>query len=318
MLKIERILCPVDFSECSARAYDYAYSLALRYKAKLCVEHVIELVTSSYPYYNFPDIAGNNIYWDLSQATEERLREMVKQQSMNGLQAEMVVHKGFVPDSILAFAQDQRADLIVMGTHGRRGLDRLVMGSVAKSILRKATCPVLAVRKPAHDFINPSQGQDPVQLRKILVCTDFSKCAGAAVKYALSLAQEYDAELTLLHVLEVFPEYKSRMVMEEARRKLEALVPEDVRNWCTVKTSVRVDGKPYQEIIQVAVEEQSDVAILGVRGRSAVDLAVFGSTTDRVLQLGPCPVLAVHDDSRPEHQAELSGNFMSQPIKQVS
>lgn len=295
MLKIERILCPVDFSEASAKAYDYACSLALRYEAQLCVEHVIDLLTGAYPYYNFPDVAANSIYVDLNKAAEERLNKLVKHHAVDGIQAEMVVHKGFVPDSILSFAQDQHADLIVMGTHGRRGLDRLVMGSVTEHVLRRARCPVLAVRRPSHDFVNPEQPEEPVHLRKILLCTDFSKCADAALKYALSLAQEYNAELTLLHVLEVFPEYKANMVMEEARRRIEALVPGDVRNWCTVKTAVRIDGKPYQEIIQVAVEQQTDLAVLGVRGRSAVDLAVFGSTTQRVLQLGPCPVLAVQE-----------------------
>jgi nucleotide-binding universal stress UspA family protein len=317
MLKIERILCPVDFSECSAKAYDYAYSLALRYSAKLYVEHVIELLTASYPYYNFPDVAGNNIYWDLTGGAEERLQEMVKHRSMNGLEAEMVVHKGFVPDSILAFAQDQRADLIVMGTHGRRGLDRLVMGSVTESILRKASCPVLAVRKPAHDFVRPEQTQDPVRLQKILLCTDFSECANSATKYAMSLAQEYNSKLILLNVVEEFPKEGAQGVMCEAVAKLEALVPQEARNWCAVKAMVRM-VKPYQEIIQVAVEQQADVVILGVRGHSAVDVAVFGSTTHRVLQLGPCPVLTVHDSQSREYQPVRSWNFMTELIKTVS
>lgn len=295
MLNIERILCPVDFSDGSAKAYDYAYSLALRYRAKLYVEHVIDLLAGSYPYYNFPDLAANNIYWDMSKGADERLHKMVEHHAVDGVQAEMVVHKGFVPDSILTFAKSQGVDLIVMGTHGRRGLDRLVMGSVTEHVLRRAHCPVLAVRRPAHDFVNPEQTQEPVRLQRILLCTDFSKCANSALKYALSLAQEYNAELTLLHVLEAFPEEKAPMVMEEARRKLDALVPGDARNWCTARTTVRT-GKPYEEIIQLAVEQQADVAVLGVRGRSAVDLAVFGSTTQRVLQLGPCPVLAVKED----------------------
>jgi nucleotide-binding universal stress UspA family protein len=295
MLKIQRILCPVDFSECAAKAYDYAYSLAQHYEAKLYVEHVIEVLTAAYPYYNFPDVAGNSIYWDLNEGAEKRLQEMVKQRTFDGLHAEMVVHKGFVPDSILSFAEDQHADLIVMGTHGRRGLDRLVMGSVTESVLRKARCPVLAVRKPAHDFVNPKQSGDPVHLQKILLSTDFSECADAAAAYALSLAQEYNSEITLLHVLEDFPKEGAQALMREAQRKLEELVPEDAVNWCMVKPAVRI-GKPYEEIIQLALEQQADVAVLGVRGRSAADLAIFGSTTHRVLQLGPCPVLAVHND----------------------
>lgn len=299
MLKIDRILCPVDFSDCSAKAYDYAYSLALRYQAKLTVEHVVQVLAAAYPYYNFPDIAESNIYWDLSQGAEARMQEMVKHRSVDGLQAEMIVHKGFVPESILSFAQNLPANLIVMGTHGRRGLDRVVMGSVTESVLRKARCPVLAVRKPSHDFVSPDSPQEPVHLKKLLLGTDFSECAGAALRYALSLAQEYNAELTLLHVVDVFPEYKAPTVVDEARQRLEKLVPADARNWCTVKTALRIGGKPYEDIIQVAVEQQSDLVILGVRGRNTIDLAVFGSTTDRVLQLGPCPVLAVQESANP-------------------
>jgi nucleotide-binding universal stress UspA family protein len=299
MPKIERILCPVDFSECSAKAYDYAYSLALHYRAQLYVEHVIQLLAAAYPYYAFPDVAGSALYEDLSQGAEERLQEMVQRHRADGVKVEAAIHKGFVPDSILAYAAEIRPDLIVMGTHGRRGLDRWVMGSVTEAILRKAPCPVLAVRKPAHDFVNPQHVEEPVHLRKILLCTDFSACAQRAGQYALSLAQEYDAELTLLHVIEDFPEDRAPAVMREAQRKLEGWVPQEARHWCTLKTAVRF-GKPYEEIIQVAVEQQTDVAVLGVRGRSAVDLAIFGSTTHRVLQLGPCPVLAVHLEAREE------------------
>jgi nucleotide-binding universal stress UspA family protein len=299
MLKIESILCPVDFSEGSAKAYDYAYSLALRYGAKLYVEHVIDLLPNSYAYDNFPEAAASNLYWNLSQGAEERLTRMVKRHSPNGLQAEMIIHKGFVPESILSLAHKERADLIVMGTHGRRGLDRLVMGSVTEHILRKAPCPVLAVRKPCHDFVSPEQPQELVHLRKILLTTDFSTCAADALKYALSLAQEYNAELTVLHVLQDFYEEKTPLAVAKAHRDLEALIPLDARNWCTVKTLVRM-GKPYQEIIQVAAEGEADVAVLGVRGRSAADLAVFGSTTHRVLQLGPCPVLAVQEGASPK------------------
>jgi nucleotide-binding universal stress UspA family protein len=315
MLKIQRILCPVDFSECSAKAYDYAYSLARRYEAKLYIEHVVQVLQSTYPYYNFPDVAGSNIYWDMSKGAEERMQALVKGHSVNGLQPEMVVHKGFLPDSILSFAQNVQADLIVMGTHGRRGLDRMVMGSVTEIVLRKSACPVLAVRRPAHDFVNPEQRQEPVSLRRILLCTDFSNCASRATQYALSLAQEYNSELTLLHVVENLGREGSEAVMREADRKLEELVPEDARNWCTVRTIVRI-GKPYGEIIQAAVEQQADVVVLGVRGRGALDLAVFGSTTYRVLQLGPCPVLAVHEEqAHREFKAVRAWNFMSELIE---
>lgn len=293
MLKIETILCPVDFSEYSARAYDYAYSLARHYGAKLYVEHVIQVLAAAYPYYNFPDVAANNIYWDLNQSAETRLREMIDQHAVNGVPAEMVVHKGFVPESILTSAESNHVDLIVMGTHGRRGLDRLMMGSVTQAVLRRAPCPVLAVRKPAHDFVDPLHPDDSVHIHKILFCSDFSPSSLHALPYALSFAQEYEAELTLLHVLEHPPEEHSELKIEEIRKELAAEITPDALAWCTVKPLVRV-GKAYEQIIQVASEQETDLVVVGVRGRGAADMAVFGSTTHRVIQLGHCPVLAVH------------------------
>lgn len=292
MLKIERVLCPVDFSEFSVKAYDYAYSLARHYEAKLFLEHIISPVGAAYPHAMLPDGAVAAIYWDLTADTEKRLAEMVEKRAPNGFQPEFVVHKGFVPETILTFAEGQSVDLIVMGTHGRRGWDRLMMGSVTESVLRKARCPVLAVRKPAHDFVDPKL-HDVVHLGKILFCTDFSENSSVALEYALSLAQEYRAELTVLHVLEEFPGPDLPAKTQEVEHKLREPIPPDALDWCTVKARVRV-GKPYQEIIQLALEDQTDLIVLGVRGRGAVDLAVFGSTTHRVIQLGPCPVLAVH------------------------
>lgn len=293
MLKIERILCPVDFSEYSARAYDYAYSLARHYGAKLYVEHVIQVLAAAYPYYNFPDVAANNIYWDLNQSAEIQLREMIDQRKANGIQAEMVVHKGFVPESILSFAGECHTDLIVMGTHGRRGFNRLMMGSVTEAVLRRGPCPVLAVRKPAHDFVDPQHPDDSVHIHKVLFCTDFSPSSLHALPYALSFAQEYEAELTLLHVLEHPPEEHSELKIEEIRKELAAEIGPDILAWCTVRPLVR-EGKAYEQIIQVAEEQQTDLVVVGVRGRGASDMAVFGSTTHRVIQLGPCPVLVVH------------------------
>jgi nucleotide-binding universal stress UspA family protein len=292
MLKIERILCPMDFSEFSVRAYDYAQSLAKHYKARLYVEHVVPPLTMTYPYYPFPDVV-KDVYWNVSEQAQGQLRELIKSHTRNGIQPEVVIESGTVSQAILSFSEKESVDLIVMGTHGRQGVDHLTMGSVTEKVLRKARCPVLAVRRPAHDFIVPGHGQDPVQLHKILFCTDFSEHSDCALTYALSLAMEYNAELTLLHVLEHLPDSDDLQV-ETAKiiQRLETPIPSDARNWCTIKSVVRV-GRPYQEIIQLALEAYADLVIMGVRGRSALDLALFGSTTHRVLQLGPCPVLAV-------------------------
>jgi len=294
MLKIKLLLCPVDFSEFSARAYRYALSVAEHYGAKLVVQHIVELWR--YPSAGFAASAA--LYDEFRQAVcesgKEQLQEFVKNHTHDGIQPELVVHEGMAPDSILAFAQAQKADGIVMGTHGQRGFDRLMLGSVTDRVMRRASCPVLVVRNPPRDLMaTDKEGRHVHRLRQILFCTDFSENSERALNYAISATEEYDAELTLLHVLEEVPSpAKTEKAMAAATEQLDKLIPLEGRKNLKVKTAVRI-GKPYRQIIQFAEDEQIDMVALGVHGRGSLDLAVFGSTTYRVMQLGPCPVLAV-------------------------
>lgn len=151
---------------------------------------------------------------------------------------------------------------------------------------------MLAVRKPEHSFVTLGGGKDAVRLRKILYCTDFSDNSNRACDYAFSLAMEYGAEITLLHVLEDVPNSgDAQSAMAVVKKRLSAIIPKEAAGLCTSPVKVRI-GRPYQEIVQLAVEDQTDLIVLGVQGRSIVDLALFGSKTYRVIQLGPCPVLA--------------------------
>lgn len=295
MLELKHILCPVDFSEFSVRAYAYALSLALRYRAKLAVQHVVELW--HYPSVSFAATA--ELYEEFSRTLRERakeqLHEFVKKHTHHETQPEWVVHQGMAADSILAFAEAQKTDLIVMGTHGRRGFDHMMLGSVTERVLRNASRPVLAVSRRSHDVAaSDEQGDRVLPLRRILCCTDFSQNSERALNYALSLTADYDAELTLLYVLHGVP---GSADVEEAKvtakKELDKLIPPEGRKAGKIKTTV-LTGTPYQQIIDFARETQTDLVTMAVRGRGAMDLAVFGSTTYRVLQLGPCPVLAVH------------------------
>jgi nucleotide-binding universal stress UspA family protein len=131
-------------------------------------------------------------------------------------------------------------------------------------------------------------------LNRILSCTGFSEDSDRALNYAISAAAEYDAELTLLHVLEESPSpAKTEEAIAVATERLYKLIPPERRKTLKIKTAVRT-GKPYREIIRFAQEAQTDLVTMGVHGRGALDLAVFGSTTYRVMQLGPCPVLVSH------------------------
>jgi nucleotide-binding universal stress UspA family protein len=300
-LKIKLILCPIDFSEFSVSAYQHARSVAEHYQAKLVAQHIVELWR--HPSGDFAASAG--VYEEYSQALREsgkkQLQEFVENHPRDEIQPELVVQTGVAADSILSFAQLRKADVIVMGTHGRRGFDRLMLGSVTDRVMRTAPCPVLVASKPPQASVAVGKERGHVHhLSRILFCADFSENSEGALKYAISATAEYDAELTLLHVLEGVPsQAETEEAMAAAAERLERLIPLEGRKTLKIKTAVRI-GKPYAQIIQLALETQIDLVTMGVRGRGALDVAVFGSTTYRVMQLGSCPVLAVH--SQGEHR----------------
>ena len=293
-LKINLILCPIDFSEFSVSAYQHALSVAEHYQAKLVAQHIVEL-------WRHPDagfVASAELYEEYIQALREsgkkQLQEFVENHTHDEIQPELLVQVGVAADSILSFAQLQKADVIVMGTHGRRGFDRLMLGSVTDRVMRGAPCPVLVASKPPHGSVAAGSERGHVHhLSRILFCADFSENSERALKYAISATAEYDAELTLLHVLEGAPSLaKTEEAMAVAAERLDKLIPPDGRKTLKIKTAVRI-GKTYAQISQLAEEAQIDLVTMGVRGRGALDVAVFGSTTYRVMQLGSCPVLAV-------------------------
>jgi len=292
-MQVKSILCPIDFSDFSSAAYHHALSLADYYKARLIALHVVELW--KYPFADY--VAHETDYAQFSAAMNEggqvKLQRFVKEHSAGGFQPELVVRQGNAPRCILSFAQKENMEVIVMGTHGRRGFDRLVLGSTTDRVIRKAACPVLVVSNASHTVLDtaPDGGH---RLSRIFYCTDFSNNSERAREYAISLATEYSAELVLLHVAEnVSDVARAEAIIAERIKQLGKLVSETERQNLKVRLTVKF-GKPYEEIVRYATEEQASLIIMSARGGDAVDRAVFGSTTYRVIQLGPCPVLAVH------------------------
>ena len=294
MIRITRVLCPIDFSDISQHALDHAAAIAHWYQAKLTLLHVfVNLPTMDLP----PAV--------LEEADRERLKTAVRKMTA-GLPADVSVdvrveQAESVHDEILGQLAATHADLLVLGTHGRSGFQRLFLGSVTEKLIRKATCPVLTVPPRAPD-VRPDA---PVQFRRILCPIDFSESSLSALAHALNMAEEADAHLTLLHVIEMPPELRETRIAAdfdidrihaaaevEARRRLLDLVPEQARTYCTVETAV-VEGRAYRRVLQRAAEERADLIVMGVHGRGAIDLAVFGSTTHHVIRAATCPVLVV-------------------------
>jgi nucleotide-binding universal stress UspA family protein len=292
-MQLKSILCPVDFSDFSVAAYRYGLSLAEYYQSKLVCLHVVELW--KYPFADYAACEADYAKFSraMNEGGEKQLREFVNKHSANGIRPDRVVQQGNASDCILSCAQARNMELIVMGTHGRRGFDRMVLGSTTDRVMRKAACPVLVVSNPSHNVM--TTGPDGRhRLNRILYCTDFSLSSERALEYAISLAAEYGAELTMMHVAEDAPDLASAEALIATRtEQLDRLIPDNKRRNLKLKTAVKF-GKPYKEIVRHAGEAQISLITMTARGGDALDRAVFGSTTYRVIQLGPCPVLAIH------------------------
>jgi nucleotide-binding universal stress UspA family protein len=166
MLPYERILCPVDFSEFSKCALAFAESIARRYGSKLFVQHVVEVQNKIEAGFTAAEFYAE--YRELLRANgDKNLVKFLKDNSLDDLQPTRVVSEGFSTDAILGFTAAESVDLIVMGTHGRRGLDRFMLGSVTERVVRKATCPILTVHGRATEFAEAGRlpttrgGEDP-------------------------------------------------------------------------------------------------------------------------------------------------------------
>jgi nucleotide-binding universal stress UspA family protein len=235
----------------------------------------------------------------MREALRTELARFVDSVEASGAVVQLDVSEGDPIDAIVRDGVATNADLIVMGTHGRSGMDRLMLGSVAESVLRKAPCPVLTVPRRAESAAS-------LAFARILCAVDFSPASLRALQYASELAPAIGADVCALHVVELMtgdgdglreeiadPATDYREAFREAAlQRLQSTVPaalgddRDVRHLVTI-------GRPHREIIRIAEQERYDLIVMGVEARSAADLLLFGSTTQHVLRRAPCPVLTV-------------------------
>jgi len=313
MVRIEHVLCPIDFSDYSRHAFDRAFAIARTHGAALTALHVvpIQLATPVLPYVE-PQSLGP---FGISDADRERivaeLRRFLAVDTSLGVPVSFETTEApDIDQEILVHATRLPADLIVMGTHGRSGFQRLMLGSVTEKVLRKARAPVLTVPS-ALSALDPA-GREP--FRRILCAVDFSECSMAGLRYAASLAEESRARLATVHVIELAPPAYDplvgppmdlpgyRQACETAsRERLRNVIPVDLRQSSKIESGVEeivVCGKPHHEILRIAGNWQSDLIVLGVHGRNAVDRLLFGSTVEPVVRRAHCPVLTVRAETR--------------------
>jgi nucleotide-binding universal stress UspA family protein len=280
MITIKRILCPTDLSPYSGGAVRYALALSRAHDAELILLHCTD---------------GTDTDEELG-LLEATLLGQLNPSDLVGVRWRAVVSPANdIDQEIMTRAQLERVDLIVMRSR-RRPHRAALLGSTAESVCRAAPCPVLVMHSDEREFVNDDLRVD---LKRVLVAYDFSDYSEIALKYGLSLAQEHQAELHLLHVLPARSVYepeiawysvKGETAYHSAARRLQRVVPADVHLWCNVKTAVS-EGHAYREILNYAEDNKIDLIGVGAHGAGFGMRALFGSNVDRVLRQAPCPVL---------------------------
>jgi nucleotide-binding universal stress UspA family protein len=297
-LHLKNVLWTTDLSDFSIGTVEYGINLAKLYDAKLYLCHVV----------NLPSVAAfyGGVYVD---TVEEQNRSMAfaKEQiealmRRKDVDWEPLVGTGYIADEITRIVEEKHIDLVISATHARTGLRRLLLGSVTERLMRALRCPLMVLRGPqAADEIPFSAS---VRFQKIMIGCDFSPDATLAFDYGMSLAQEFQSEVHLVHVMEppVYIDWERPLAAPgEALRsemknkltsRLAAMVTEDAHHWCTPKTTV-LEGSPDDGLTRYAVENRIDLIVMGLRGRNLVEDLLIGSTTDRVVRRAPCPVMSV-------------------------
>jgi len=307
---INRILCPVDFSEATSFALMPAISLATELDAELLLLHVLD-----YPYPHVgPVVQGFDIesyYGVMQEKALAQLDGLVDDDTRQFAEVRSLVRRGSAYSEIVRLAEEEGADLIVIPTHARTGLDHVLWGSVAEKVVRLAPCPVMTV--------SPRQGTPrPFGGERILFATDFSKSAEHALPTALSIARHYGAELLMVHVVTIWdydpanPEWRfppispeHREAIEEAgRERLEeagnAIDEEEVG----VRTLLVRGFDPGLELVETAEREKADLIVMATHGRTGFSHLVVGSTAEKVVRYARCAVLTIRSEAEPSELDE--------------
>lgn len=288
-IELRNILFATDFSPAAAAALPYAGTLAKRFGAKLFALHVrTPVINPMTPPAGWPAL-------EKAAEIEQREQRETLRNAIPGLQPTILIEEGDIWSHLQAVVQREKIDLVVIGTHGRSGIGKLVLGSAAEEIFREVECPVLTVGPQA-----PAEPAPQGEFRRILYAASFGSESPIAAAYAVSLAQEFQAELTLLHVLEearpgdfVVPED----LIDSSAQRLAKLLPPEAELWCVPAYSVE-RGNIAEKILDVAQRRKADLIVLGAHPSAGIPGAATHlpiATAHKVIAHAHCPVLTARD-----------------------
>ncbi len=289
-IALKNILFATDFSPCSNAALPYALSVARRFGATLHAAYVKP--TEAEIFFASPE-SWPRVAEDEDKSVRAYIAELEKQ--FQGLPHDVLTPRGKVADTLAQIIQERDIDLLVLGTHGRSGVGKLFLGSIAEGIFRRAACPVLSVGPHVSH-----QPDGEIQFKHIVFATDFSEDSLAALPYAVSLAEEDQAQLALLHVVEQPAAGIADLegVKASLMRRLKELVPPEVEPWCRAECLLELSRQfapPAERILEIAAEQRADLIVLGahpVHGPLGL-VTHLASTTAQILTQAACPVLTV-------------------------
>jgi nucleotide-binding universal stress UspA family protein len=280
------ILLATDFSPASNQALEYAASFARRYGSAIYLTHIITPV--GYPMAS-PEFAASSLQQRHAEA-EKKFHELLKSGRLLALPYKAVIKEGNLWPAIEELIEKYRIDLVVVGTHGAGAVRKVLIGSVAEEIFRRAKVPVLTV--------GPSTGKEPMyelELKNILFATDFGRSAEREAAYALSLAQEHCSRLRLVHVFPHPEAYGTDVLALEKKNseaRLRELVPGGTERQCKLDFEVAV-GEPVQQILRIATKTNADLIVMGAKKRETLSGNVPHTKAYRVVCGAHCPVLTV-------------------------
>ena len=295
MFTIKNILFPTDFSRCAAQALPYALYFAEKYNATLHMLHGIVLHSSD------PDTPDNEIYnieevfKKLKANADVQMTTNIRDHDIEDLDIVQVQERAISStELILEYSDEHAVDMIIMGTHGRRGIGHAFLGSVAEEVVRSASCPVLTIREQKRP--KPLE-----RLDRILVPFDYSKHAIAALEYAKEIAALYHARLELLYVFEeiIYPRFYdsgdelNNYIKENGRKTLESIYEET--KGPDVDHSIHILGSRHvaYEILNFANNSDIDLVVIATHGMSGLQHFLLGSVAEKVVRRSPCPVFTV-------------------------
>jgi nucleotide-binding universal stress UspA family protein len=279
VFKLERILCAVDFSKPSAAALRVSGGLAKAFNAEVIVLHAQRLDAPDY----FTVAQINALKAQLRRslrAARKYTEEFAAGYLPAGIEYSTLVVEADPVEAILRTLKKSKAGLLAMGTHGRTGLARLRLGSVAESVLRQAARPVLTV----GPGVRPSASLGT--FRRVLCPVNYSELARQSLEYAVALAEKTGAELIVTHVLE-----EGKQPPQAARQELCNWIPGNLRERCSVREVVR-SGNPAEQTLLEVEQSRADLLVMGAQHRDVLGSLLFGSTTERIIRGAPCPVFS--------------------------